>query len=371
LDDRPKDTAGLFLIAAVAYRFGDGEAAGNLSRLVREMGARDLDRLVENAAYHELEPLLHLIGDDCSRLGSQLDLPPELAARWSQVHEREIARCTIIHHGAVKALSALADAGVRAVPLKGFTLASRYYDRKSARSYKDLDLLVEPGALADMNRALLEAGFRPAPQRPAFVPAPAYTVYSLPMEGSDTAMEIDIHIGMHWPAEYETRTRFDSGDLWSQASPGEVEDLPAWHLSLEHLVITTLLDAAVNHRYARLIKFRDVIEVLRAAEVDGDEVERWCRLWEVRSFAGPGLSYLSGMDPSLSLASGVLSSMLPTYATMKAFMRSLPLPELPDHRSRSFSLPNLLFFVLADTQRERARGLLSLPGHMFRGRKRF
>ncbi len=369
--DRPGYADSLFLTAAVAYGLGDGEAAGNLSRLAGRMGPYDMDRLVENAAYHELEPLLHFIDADCARLGSPLGLPPELSTRWSQAHEREIARCTIIHHGAVKALSALAGAGVRVIPLKGFTLASRYYDRKSARAYKDLDLLVEPGALADLNRVLLAAGFRPAPHRPAFVPAPAYTVYSLAMEGSDTAMEIDIHIGMHWPEEYDRRTRFRSGDLWSQASPEELEGLPAWGLSPEHLFITTLLDAAVNHRYARLIKFRDAIEVLRAAEVDGAVVEHWCRLWEVRSFVGPGLSYLSRMDPSLSPASGELSSVLPTYTTMKAFMHSLPLSDLPDHRSRSFSLPNLLFFMLADAPRERARGLLSLPGHMFRGRKRF
>lgn len=369
--DRPGYVASLFLIAAAAYDFGDEEAAGNLSRLAGRMTPHDLDRLAENAAYHELEPLLHLTDDDCARLGCPLDLPPELAVRWSQVHEREVARCTIIHHGAVKALSALAEAGVRVIPLKGFTLASRYYAKKSARAYKDLDLMVEPGALTDLNRALLAAGFQPAPDRPAFVPAPAYTVYSLPMEGSDTAMEIDIHIGMHWPEEYEERTDFDSGDLWSQASPQEVEGLPAWGLSSEHLVITTLLDAAVNHRYARLIKLRDALEVLRSSQVDGTEMERWARIWGVRSFVGPGLRYLAGMDPSLSLLTGAIASTLPSYAIMRMFMRSLPLADLPDHRSRSFSLPNLLFFILADTPRERARGLLNLPTHMLRGRKRF
>jgi hypothetical protein len=282
-----------------------------------------------------------------------------------------MARTTMIHYGAVKALSALAEAGIRAVPLKGFYLASCSYERKSARGFKDLDLLVEPTALMGLNEALLGAGFQPAPDRPSFVPAPAYTVYSLPMEGSDTAMEIDIHIGMHWPEEYEHRTSFRSEDLWSSAAAEEVEGMRLWALSPEHLVITTLLDVAVNHRYARLVKFRDVLEILRTAEVDWVEVEAWCRRWEVRSFVGPGLRFLAEMDGGINMPSGMLDSLLPSYAAMRMFLRALPAAALPDHRSRSFSFANLMFFGLSDTPRERARGLLHMPGHILRGRRRF
>jgi hypothetical protein len=184
-------------------------------------------------------------------------------------------------------------------------------------------------------------------------------------------MEIDIHIGMHWPEEYESRTAFRREDLWSYASRQELEGMPAWVLSTEHLVVTTLLDVAVNHRYARLVKFRDVLEIVRRGGVDWDEVERWCRSWEVRSFAGPGLRYLCAMDPSLAVPPGVLDAVSPSYAAAKLFTRLLPETALPDHRSRSFSPVNLLFFILADTPRARASGLLHLPGHMLRGRKRF
>lgn len=371
LSGKAESVSSLFLLAAVAYRFGDEGEAARLAKLAGRMTPSGMDRLTVNAAYHELEPLLHLIATDCSACDQPLELPPELAARWSQVHAREAARSTIIHYGAEKALSALAEAGVRAAPLKGFFLASESYEKKSARAFKDLDLLVEPDTLAQLNEALLGAGFQPASHRPAFVPAPAYTVYSLPLEGSDTAMEIDIHTGMHWPGEYESRTSFRSEDLWSYSSRHEVEGMPAWVLSPEHLIITTFLDVAVNHRYARLVKFRDILEILSGTEVDWAETEDWCRRWEVRSFVGPGLRYLDGMDSSLAIPSGTLDAMLPSYAAMKMFTRFLPVSALPDHRSRSFSLANLLFFVLADAPRERANGLLRLPGHMLRGRKRF
>jgi len=143
-----------------------------------------------------------------------------------------------------------------------------------------------------------------------------------------------------------------------------------WALSPEHLVITTLLDAAVNHRYARLVKFRDVLEILRGAEVDWGEVDEWCRRWGVRSFVGPGLRFLSQLDEG-AVPADTPGSILPSYAAMRLFGRVLLLSALPDHRSRSFSLPNLLFFYLADTPRQRARGLMYVPRHVLRGRHRF
>ncbi|RJP33886.1 MAG: hypothetical protein C4536_03560 [Actinobacteria bacterium] len=360
-----------FLLAAAAHRYGDADGAERLAESAPGLASSEIGRLAENAAYHELEPLLHTVATDCAELAFPLRLPRELTDRWSRIHQREMARTAIIHYGALKALDALAEAGVRAIPLKGFYLAARSYERKSARGFRDLDLLVEPEALPGLHEALLGAGFQPAPERPSFVPAPAYTVYSLALEGSDTAMEIDIHIGMHWPAEYEHRTLFRAEDLWSAASVVEVEGMRLWAMSMEHLVITTLLDLAVNHRYARLVKLRDVLEILRSSEVDWSEMEDQCRRWEVRSFVGPGLRFLQEMDGTASVPPGVPASLLPSYAAMRAFLRTLPARALPDHRSRSFRLPNLLFFVLSDTPPARVRGLLHIPGHLIKGRRRF
>lgn len=360
-----------FLLAAVAYRYGETEGAERLSACAAGLTLSEAARLGDNAAYHELEPLLHTVAADRSGSGRPLQLPQELMDRWSQAHAREMARTTIIQYGAVRALDALAEAGIRAIPLKGFYLTSVMYGRKDARGYKDLDLLIEPEALPGLHETLLGAGFQPAPERPSFVPAPAYTVYSLPLEGGDAAMELDIHIGMHWPEEYELRTGFRSADLWTHAAPREAEGLRFWAMSPEHLLITTFLDVAVNHRYARLVKFRDAIEILRTAGVDWNKVEEHCRRWEVRSFVGPGLRLLREIDTGLPLPREAVESLLPSYAAMRAFTRSLPAGALPDHRSRSFSLPNLLFFILADTPRERVRGLAHIPRHMLRGRRRF
>lgn len=366
-----KSAAGDFILAGTTHAFGDGGGAARLSELAGEVPAADMARLRENASYHELEPLLHLVSLDCAESGHPLPLPRELLESWEMVYGRELARTAVIQHGARAALSALAEAGVRVIPLKGVFLASRYYRRGGARSYRDLDLLVEEDSLAALDEALLEAGFRPHPGRPSFVPAPAYTVYYLPIEDSDLAMEIDIHVGLHWPHEYYGRTAFRSGDLWREASRDTIEDLPVWSMRPEHLVITTMLDAAVNHRYARLIKFRDLVEILARESVDWEVLKACCRAWEVRSFVGPGLALLGRMHPPSLAGAGGLGDLMPSYPLMRLFERSLGARDLPDHRSRSYAPANLIFFLLADGPASRASGLVHLPRHMLKGLRRF
>jgi len=360
-----------FLLRAVSYRFGEEGDAAELRQLAGMMSDGDFHRLARNVSYHELAPLLHVIREDCSAQCRPLPLPAPLAREWRDAHLRETVRTAVIRYAAERALKALAEGGLRVVPLKGFFLDSLVYARRGARSYRDLDLLVEGKALADLHRILSRNGFRPRPGSPSFVPAPAHTVYFLLLEDGETMAEIDIHVGMHWPREYETRTRFSARDLWAHAFPTEVDGLPAWALRTEHLVVTTILDVAVNHRYARLVKFRDLLEIARRFRVDWDEVSRWSRRWEVASFVGPALLYLSEMAEDPAPLRETADTVTPSYASMKLFLRWLRASSLPGHRSRSFSPSNLLFFTLADSPTQRLRGLLHLPAHALRGLRRF
>ncbi len=364
-----RDALDALVLAAVAYHFGSREEAAGLADLSRAIAQEQYLRLRDSVAYHELESLFHVICEDCSGLGCALHLPDDLRSGWASINEREMVRSTLIHYGATRALDAVAAAGVRAIPLKGYYV-SRFYERPGARGYRDLDLLVERESLPALNEALLDAGFHPHEGMPAFVPAPAFTVYSLPIDGSETGMEIDIHIGMHWPHEYFERTAFDASDLWARAHAISLDGLDCWAMSYEHLAITTLLDVAVNHRYARLIKFRDLIEVLRKEPLDWPALEDATRRWGVTSFVAPGLSMLAELDSGL-VPDATFESLLPTYPLMKLFMRTFGIESLPDHRSRSFTLANLVFFLLGDTPAARRRGLLGLPSHILKARHRF
>lgn len=362
-----RSAADAFLLAAVAYRFRNAGDAGRLQALSRDVSPAEAKVLGDNAAYHELGPLLHLVCEDCASLGLELSLPQKVREVWRHAHAREAVRATLIHHVAAKTLPALAEAGIRAVPLKGYYLSARFYERRGARAFRDLDILVEKEALAELDRALSALGFRPRPGRPSFVPAPAHTVYFLALEDGESVVELDVHVGMHWPAEYERRTRFRASDLWKYAFPESLDGLPIWALRPEHLVATTLLDIAVNHRFARLVRLRDVMEIIGKTSPDWDFLVRCCVDWRVASFVAPGLDYLRELDPARRVPDRACEALLPSYPLVRAFLHSLPPCDLPSHRARSFSLPNLLFFLLADTFPERLRGLLHLPRHLLRG----
>ncbi|MBC7229624.1 MAG: nucleotidyltransferase family protein [Actinobacteria bacterium] len=365
-------SAAAFLLRATGYRFGDEKAAAELARSSVCLEEPEQRRaLLRHASYHELEPLLHAVEEDCARLRHPLVLPGEVREEWAAAFTREGARAALIQLGAERALSALARGGIEVIALKGFYLAARCYERKGARGFRDLDLLVREGDLPGLHRSLLDAGFVPAPERPSFVPAPAYTVYALPLAESGMAMEIDVHIGMHWPAEYERRTSLRVSDIWDRALEEESGALSFSAMCPEHLAITTLLDLAVNHRYARLVKFRDLLEILRSRELDWDMLADQARSWRVRSFVAPGLLYLRSIDLACGIPDGLIDSLLPDYASMRCFLRALPPEAIPAHRSRSFSPANLLFFLLADEWPERCCGAAHIPGHLARGRHRF
>ncbi len=360
-----------FLLAAVSYRFGDVGDARSLSRLSSRLGPGDEERLSGHARYHELLPLLHLVAADCASLGHALGLPSSTLRLWEEEYRRETVRSSLVIHGARAALTVLSESGIRAIPLKGVYLSARYYRKPGARPFRDFDLLVREEDLRGLHSALCGAGFRPLEGRPSFVPSPACTVYSLTLEDGITAVEVDVHVGMHWPAEYERRTRFRVSDIWRDARGESWEGIPILAMRPEHLLIVTLLDLAVNHRYARLIKHRDLLEIIDMEAIDWDEVSRCAKRWEVASQVGPGLLYLRHLEPANRVPASVVGELTPGYLAGKLFIRSLPPWNLPAHRSRSFSPANFLFFLLADRPGERLRGLAYIPGHIRRGLRRF
>lgn len=363
--------AGDFLLAAVAYRFGEEGDARNLSLLSSRLGAGEEGSLALDARYHELGPLLHLVAVDCAALGHPVRVSPSTLRGWEEEYHLEMMRSTLVVEGARRALAALSGAGITVIPLKGPYLSMRYYRQPGARPFRDFDLLVREEDLPGLHSALTAAGFRPLPERPSFVPAPAWTVYSLPLEDGLTAVEVDVHVDMHWPEEYRRRTRFRISDVWEGSHRETWEGFPVKAMRPEHLLVTILLDLACNHRYARLIKFRDLMEIIASEGLDWEEVTRCSLRWEAASLVGPGLFYLRILAPGNPVPLPVVERLLPRNLTGRLFLRSLPPQDLPVHRSRSFSTANLLFFLLADRRWERWLGLVYIPRHIIRGLRRF
>ena len=142
--------------------------------------------------------------------------------------------------------------------------------------------------------------------------------------------------------------------------------VPAAAMSPEHLVIYTCLDLAVNHRFAHLIKFRDLFEVFSRFPVDFGELSLWAGRWEVRSFVFLGLSIFRAMGGGSFVSREQLLGLRPRYPLLKAYEAMTPPRSLPYRRARTVSRPTWVFLLLGDRLGQRARGLLNLPRHLFR-----
>ncbi len=349
----------------MVFRFGEREDALALSKTIEGIGKEQIPLLLQDLAYHCLIPLAHLALRDLQSAVPSLLIPPSLSSECAVGFHRDLVRATIIEHHLRVLLQRFAEKGLQAMPLKGNYLGPRIYSKGEARPYRDIDLMFKAEELDEAVRVLEEEGFRPLWGAAEFIPPPHPTCYRRVLEGGSLKVDVDLHVSIHWPKEYERRTRLNSEDFWACSRVEEMWGMPVAAMSPEHLVIFICLDLAVNHRFARLLSLRDLFEVFSAVSVDLDELVRWCRRWEVLSFVYPALRLLAELNPRIAMAREILDELRPRYPLSRAFEMILVPSRLPSMRSRSLTPRNLLFFLLADRPIQRAAGLHRIPGHLY------
>lgn len=345
------------LLQLCTFRFGNNEDARELARSLDSLDLNDL-------IYHSLLSLMHLALEDLDEKGLLPDRPGTLREKCATAFHRDLVRTTLIDHNCRLLLLDSAQAGLLPMPLKGNYLSSLVYAHKDARPYRDIDLLVRPRDLPTMAEVLKRNGYLPRRGMEEFLPAPYSTTYVKHLEGDRLKVDLDLHTSIHWPREYFARTRFDAADIWRQASRIDFTGVPSMAMSPEHLVIYTCLDLAVNHRFARLLKFRDLYEILSRFTLDYDELLYWVNRWEVRSFVYPALDLFRQAGGESLIPPDLLEDLDPRYCLSKAFRTLLPARALPRHRARDVSPANLVFFLLADDPKRRRSGLLYLLRHL-------
>lgn len=354
------------LLQLSTFDFEDDENARKLARTLQLLDTNQYEMLLKNLTYHSLRPLMHLVLKGLHEKGLLPERPGALLKECATSFHRDLVRTTLIDHQCRLLLLDSAQAGLLPMPLKGNYLSSLVYARKEARPYRDIDLLVRPRDLPAMAEVLRSSGYESRRGMEEFLPAPYSTTYVKHLEGGRLKVDLDLHTSIHWPREYFAKTRFDAADIWSQASRIDFNDVPAMAMSPEHLFIYTCLDLAVNHRFAHLLKFRDLFEILTRFTLDYDELLRWVNRWEVRSYVYPALDLLRQAGGDNLVPPNLLANLNPRYFLCGAFGKLLPARALPSHRARAASPANLIFFLLADDPGQRRLGLLHLPRHLLR-----
>lgn len=248
----------------------------------------DWKTVLESARHHGVTPLVHR---HLSRLGSPLVPAPVLAdlgsyARKNAVHNLALA------HALLRILAALKEEGVEAVPYKGPTLAGGAYGDVSLRSFKDLDIIVQPQDF-DLAAATLQGlGYALGGRNPD-------DHFHESFVHSETGILVELHQDViqrcYSPIALELSA------LWEGLTPSTLLGQPVATFRPEDMLLLLCLHGS-NHAWQGLTWVSDVSEYLSAhPELD------WERVLQGAAQAGISRIVLLGLE----LARTLLGAPLP------------------------------------------------------------
>ncbi|MEM1111602.1 MAG: nucleotidyltransferase family protein [Pseudomonadota bacterium] len=93
-------------------------------------------------------------------------LHADLLKKSKQLRTSFLARAMLLDAANTELLAAMAEAGIKAIPMKGPVLAQRLYGGLHHRPFVDLDILVQPHQLDHARALILDAGFQDVSRNP-------------------------------------------------------------------------------------------------------------------------------------------------------------------------------------------------------------
>ena len=162
-------------------------------RPARWGGDLDWDAVVTEAEAQALTPLVR---HRLRRRGWLAELPSPTLARLDRLSVAHAARALLLIRTQASVLSALAEAGVRAAPLRGPALGERLYDDAALRPCGDVDVLVDRAALEPAERALAGLGFREVDRRTGFA---RQFSYALELVEPSHGIVVEPHFSVGYP----------------------------------------------------------------------------------------------------------------------------------------------------------------------------
>lgn len=139
------------VLTSLARHDQTGDAAA--AQRMRALSELEWGSLLQLAALHRVLPNLTQVATSVQRL------PPATAALLRSIRHSHRSASRVRQRAYAAVLDGLAGAGVRAIALKGFVLATECYPAPELRSYFDLDVLVRPEELPNAASGLRALGF--------------------------------------------------------------------------------------------------------------------------------------------------------------------------------------------------------------------
>jgi hypothetical protein len=202
---------------------------------------------------------------------------------WFRVQHYDTVALNLASLNTLKmVLDLLAGAGIPALVFKGPALATLGHEM--ARSWKDLDLLIDPTAMDRAESVLLRAGYRLL-QDP---PHPNHRRYALDGDPRHSVLEI------HFDISDRLRTyRPDVRAIWARATEAKVLGLPARVPELTDHLLLTIMQLPHHHWSIRLLLDIWRLIVRQHEALDWPEVFGRSEAWRLLALTRSALSVLT------------------------------------------------------------------------------
>jgi len=253
--------------------------------------------LAEEAARH------HLRGVTYRRMADSpfaARVPGEVWERLRSFYLETASRNAVLFRQTSQFVKALAASDIPVMLLKGVHLAKFVYADPGLRSMADVDIMVHPEHLAEVERVFLARGFGPLP-RPDLAEwcASNHHLAKLNKEG---APEVEVHWNIQRPA---SPFRIDPEGLWQRSRTATLDGAPVRLLSPEDLLLHLTIHLSHQHHFRRAA-LKGLVDIATVISAEGDGIDWQVLAERAIAWGASGILYTT-----LRLAAEMLGAPVP------------------------------------------------------------
>jgi hypothetical protein len=226
----------------------------------------DWDYILEASIRHGVAPLLHRALDGLRSSGARAEVPVEFAAELRRLYERNGIRNQRLYGVLRDILGSFGRVGVEALGLKDLQLVPEVYRDPALRPIGDIDLLVRREDYESAASCLGDLGFSPLPS--ADTPFARRYAFAQHFRRDTDDVWVDLQwniLELEWDLYGEGSFTYEARQMWDHAELISFAGCELLVPNPEQMLFHLCLHLE-GHRYAELILFTDVAELLRTYE---------------------------------------------------------------------------------------------------------
>ncbi len=247
---------------------------------IRQLAGQALDwhKVASRAIRHGLPTLVY---HHLRQLGLEGEVPGDAWRVLEEANRLGVVLTMLQQLESGRLLDALRAAGSEAMPLKGLFLRERIFPDPALRLCSDLDFLVQPGAVKQVEEILRDLGYLPdETYSPREWYQPERVHHLIPYYLPGRKVQVEVHWDLMPP---EDGFPIDVEGLWQRARAGQVVGRPVKVLAPEDLLLHLSLHVAAHHRFQTGLRHLvDPAEVIRfwGAQLDWQQVIARATSWK-------------------------------------------------------------------------------------------